>query len=184
MNPKAKFYYLYKKGVNIEFDKWDFDILQNEKELLKDVPVHDFIEAIENDTSSIDWSNYHLTNAKCVLQKPVKYSYSYKITKIVAYKAPDSVVQQIRADGYVPFRYKGNMSKKRYEKEMNKALERYEKEMPVEDKDLYRFSKPVFSKNRRYALISLNGSGSGCLYIFRYTDGAWAKLYKFNCWVV
>lgn len=186
VNPAAKFYYLYKKGENLDLNKIDIvpsDFL-NEKELLKDVPVNELLVATKQDTTSIDWSNYNLVSAKCVLKPPVRYSYSVKITKIVPFNAPDSMVQRLRNEGIIPVRLKSSISNKQYDKLTKKALERYEKDTPIENKNFYFFSKPVFSKNRQYALIALNGSGRGCLYIFKLSEGKWIKVYQFNCWVV
>jgi len=186
VNPAAKFYYLDEKGENLGLDKYDIDhyTFIEDKELLKNVPIDELIAATKLDTTSINWSRYHLIKARCVLKPPVRYSYSVKMTKVMPFNTPDSTMQGLRNKSIIAFRVKQPLSDRQFNKATEKAIERYEKETPIEDKNFYSFSKPAFSKNRQYALIALNGSGSGCLYIFKLTDGHWVKVYKFRCWVV
>lgn len=184
VNPAAKFYYLDEKGENPEFDKYDIVELQRETKLVKEVPLEEFATAIANDTTSVNWNNYHLKNAKCLPKNPTHYSYGYRIVNIMPFSTPDSTIQMLQNKGTIAFRVKKKLSKKQLQKETDKAVENYEKQTPIEHKNFYRFSKPIFSKNRQYVLIALDGNERGCRYIFKLTDGHWIRVYKFRCWVV
>ncbi|RWY51108.1 hypothetical protein [Mucilaginibacter gilvus] len=102
VNPKAKFYYLYEKGESLNSDDWDIYEFKNEKERLADVPLDELIALIKTDTTSIDWKNYNLANARCLKKPLYKYSYSYKISNIVSYTTPDSVINKLMDNGIIP----------------------------------------------------------------------------------
>jgi hypothetical protein len=183
VKPEMKFYYLNEKGKNPRFDKYDLSELRNDKEILDEIPLEEFISIIASDTSSINWKNYALDRAKCVKQPINNYTHSYRIINILSYNTPDSVITQKRNKGIVPVLVKKGMSKKRIQAETDKAIQKYEQSFSAEDKAYYTFSKPVFSKNHEFALISLNGSDTGCIYIFKLVNGKWIKKFVYRCWV-
>jgi hypothetical protein len=183
VKPDMKFYYLDEKGINPRFDKYDLSELRNDKEILDEIPLEEFVSVIALDTSSINWKNYALDRAKCVKKRINNYTHSYRIINILSYNSPDSVITQKRSKGIIPVLIKKGMSKKRIQAETAKAIQKYDQSFSAEDKAYYTFSKPIFSKNRDFALISLNGSGTGCIYIFKLVDGKWIKKFVYKCWV-
>ena len=183
VEPEMKFYYLNEKGINPRFDKYDLSELRNDKEIQDEIPLEEFISVIASDTSSINWNNYALIKAKCVKKRINNYTHSYRIINILPYNTSDSVITQKRNKGIVSVLVKKGMSKKRIQAETDKAIQKYEQSFSAEDKAYYTFSKPVFSKNRDFALISLNRSYTGCIYIFKLVNGKWTKKFVYRCWV-
>jgi hypothetical protein len=185
VDPKAKFYYLHEKGESLNAEDWDIYELKNEKELLADVPLAELMAVTKTDTASIDWKNYNLANARCLKKPLYKYSYSYKISNIVSHNTPDYVINKLMDSGIIPIiPTKKNMSKKQLAIAQKKGEELYENYIPLEGKQFYSFSKPVFSKNLDYALIGLNRSDQGFVCIFKLVDGKWVRIFSFARWVV
>lgn len=52
----------------------------------------------------------------------------------------------------------------------------------------YNFSRPIFDKSGKYALMSMSYycgelCGYGCTYLFKYREGRWGKIAETNCFV-
>jgi hypothetical protein len=179
----AKFYYLVDSAPNPQFDKYDLEELINEKEILKEIPLNDFILNIQNDTTKLYWKNFDLINAKCVDRRHLPhYSYAYRIFQYIPYNAKDSILKKLDTENIIPILVKPKMTKAALEKAREMAVEKYEGR-PIEEKKWYFFSKPIFSNNREYVLISLNNNESGCLYIFKLVKSRWTRVFKYRCWV-
>lgn len=182
VDPKAKFYYLYEFANSPKFDKYDlFDI--KSIAISEEMPLNDFIESAKIDTGKSNWANYDLLKARVVSQSPVKYHDSYRIINYLPIKTSDSVMQTFRNKGIVPVRTKRNYSAKRLKIEETKAIKLYKNSISTEDKYLYQFTRPIFSKDKTFVLIGLNSSDHGCLYIFKWINGEWIKMLQYKCWV-
>jgi len=182
VDTNAKYYYLYKYGDNPSFDIRDLDY-ELKNELIKEIPFQDFADAIKKDTTKIDWSDYKPTKAMCLdkVHLPINCS-SYKIFKQMPYDTPDSVIHKLQRNCIIAVLVKPDMSKKEILAAEKKANEQYEN-LPIEEKNTYRFSKPIFSSKGNYVLIRLNSNDSGCLYIFKLSAGKWIRILKIDCWV-
>lgn len=203
----TKYYYLLETGKN---PRLDTDYLKNElindKTLLEEIPFREFAEGIQSDAKTINWNNYNLIKAKCVDSKHLpKYLYGIRIyhympsntpdsamikadtqdelfLKYVPDNTPDSTIKRLYSENIIPIPFKKGMSKKRIKTIEKKAIERYE-DRPIEEKNSYYFSKPIFSKNHNYAQIELSHNDHGAFYIFKFADGNWTKLFVFGKWV-
>jgi hypothetical protein len=182
VNSKAKFYYLYEFGKPPKFDKYDLLELKNTA-IAREIPFSDFIESVKTDTIKTMWNDYNITKAKVVLKTPIKYTNSYRIINYLPFKTTDSVMQSYRNKGIIPVRKKSSYSARRLKIEQAKAIEQYDNSFPIEEKNLYSFTKPIFSRDKNFVLIGLNNGDCGCLYIFKLINGGWIKLFQYKCWV-
>ena len=179
----AQFYYLLDSAKNPRFNKFDLEELMNEEEITKDVPLNDFIFNIQHDTTKFCWENFNLIKARCVDRRHLPhYGRGYKIFHYVSYNTKDSVLKKLDAENVIPILVKPKMTKAELKKAERKAIKKYD-DRPIEEKKWYSFSKPIFSNNMEYVLISLDNNERGCLYIFKLVKGTWTRILKFRCWV-
>ena len=157
-----KYYYLLDTSKNPEFDKYSIiEVQKILKEKANHIPLNEFLKSIETDTSIYVWTNKCLLKARCVSQKNLPYKYHRR---------------------YVHVNKKWSLQKQKKKLEQQNA--NYEK-IPREERTWYFFSKPIFSDNKQFVLISLGGRYGRllgeCLYIFESINGNWIQIYKFEC---
>jgi len=186
VDTNAKYYYLQEFGPVPIFDDDDIKYeLINSKDILKDVPLNDFIEGIKNDTGKINWRNYQLSRARVVDKAHLpKYTNQVRIFKLVPYNTSQAELKKMdeRGVGIVPVLVKKGMSEKQIAQAQDKANLKYENR-PIEEKQSYIFSKPIFSKDHQYVLIRLGGEDVSALYIFKSVNGQWKKILRFSVFV-
>ena len=186
VDTNAKYYYLQEFGPTPIFDDDDIKYeLINSKDILKAVPLNDFIESIKNDTGKINWHNYHLPRARVVDKAHLpKYTNQIRIFKLVPYNTSQTKLKKMDDEGVgiVPVLVKKGMSEKQIAQAQDKANLKYENR-PIEEKQSFQFSKPIFSKDYQYALIRLGGGDVSALYIFRSVNGQWKKILRFSVFV-
>ena len=77
--------------------------------------------------------------------------------------------------------------KNKSEEEINKAIdsawEDYEKNTRKEKKIYFKFSTPIFSYDKKYAVIMTKTSGSGGCFICMRKGNSWKIIYRFGNWV-
>jgi hypothetical protein len=81
-------------------------------------------------------------------------------------------------------------SKRRKRKEEQKQIRQQNEQrekMPLYDKRVYFFSRPVFDNKKEYAIISMSYGcgltcGHGCTYIFRRINEQWTLVFTPSCW--
>ncbi|WP_419701310.1 hypothetical protein [Mucilaginibacter sp. NFX135] len=177
----AKYYYLQEFGRVPIFDEDDIKYeLVSRNDVLKDVPLKDFIEGIKSDTGEINWRDYHLLHARVVNKAHLpKYTDQIRIFKLVPYNTSQAELKKLNDEGVVPVPIKKGMTQKQINQTQDKANLKYESR-PIEEKQSFKFSKPIFSKDHQYVLIRLGGSDASALYIFRLVNGQWKKILRFN----
>ena len=188
-----KYYFLVPESLE---ETKVYDSLQNYeiRELKmtdKNIPVHLIDEKTEE---TVSWNNYDLKKVKYVpneriaktsppISKKVRF-FKYKIEQ----KEYDSLVKN-REPHTLIIKKKWFWNKhkiwdnNKFHAELKKAW-RIDRERNIEEKIYFQFSKPIFSKDGKYAKISVfknwrcNGRGFTALY--KNNDGKWKKLIEFN----
>jgi len=138
------------------------------------------------DSAHVHWCIYRLANGICVtFRDRPKYPGSTIISMIIPYDTPDKVVDSLNSlssnQVFVPV--KEHWGENKIKKETNKAWERKLENFEPEESTFYRFSTPVFSDDKKYALIAVDQRGQGSLYIFKFTGKFWVKIAAFPRWV-
>lgn len=191
-----KYYFLLPKSFE---QKKITDSLQNYqirelKMVDKDFPKN-FIHT-EPKTNTIDWRKFNLNKAKYVSDK-LYYSHTLsppqtKKIKFVKYnidqKKYDSLIDNKEPYTLV-IKKKWLWSKKRLWKN-KKFYNNFVENWKIDDKNnpeetvYFHFSNPIFSKNKKYALVSIfkmrRCYGSGFTALYRNDNGTWGKIMEFN----
>lgn len=164
------YYYLDSSADNINFYRIHYRE-QIKKSILRIVPeeyLNDIFMKMEMDTNLLYWDYNLLKNARKALNE-------------------DDILQL-----FTTVRYSKNYrSKRKREKIAVKQIE-YQRKVhnakPIQERQIYHFSRPIFSKDDQYAIINFSvvcGStcGGGCLYVFKKISGKWLFVEKFLCFV-
>jgi hypothetical protein len=146
VKPDMKFYYLDEKGINPRFDKYDLSELRNDKEILDEIPLEEFVSVIALDTSSINWKNYALDRAKCVKKRINNYTHSYRIINILSYNSPDSVITQKRSKGIIPVLIKKVCQKNVFKRRLLRLFKNMTNPFLQKTKPTIPFQNPFFLK--------------------------------------
>ncbi|WP_422104029.1 hypothetical protein [Winogradskyella sp.] len=191
-----KYYYLVPKSLEQENI---YDSLQNYQIRELKMVDEDFSETFistQSKKETVNWKNYNLNKSKLVADahnynnrlsppqtkkiKFVKYNIDEKeYDSLVEYKEPYTLI----------IKKKWYWNKNRIWK--NKRLyAKFIENWKMDDKNnpeetiYYHFSKPIFSKNKRHALLSFfkqrRCNGNGFTGLYRNDNGIWKKLIEFN----
>jgi hypothetical protein len=152
---------------------------------LKDLPekYHDIPLAMLNatDSTAISWSEYLGNKGKGLNEAEDKrYRLIFGVIRdTLPYDTPQKIVDSLNNlepdRVYVPI--DTSWSQKKIERVINKAVSRKLIEL-----NYYRFSTPVFSEDKKYAVIDVEGRRGGIKYIFKYNGRRLVKVFKFSWW--
>jgi hypothetical protein len=185
IDSNAKYYYLLETGImpGTGFSNKEIDFSSNELSRYNvppGIPFDDFKASLKTDTTPISWRNYTLTDARVVTEKQLPSGYCMAIIyKYMPYNTPDSLVRVLENNCTIPVLVKKGLTKKQLENAKIAARKRYD-DRPLEEQRPYIFSKPVFSKDKNYALIGIGDWSGGGLYFFKRTATGWAKIMTFD----
>lgn len=141
-----------------------------------------------------DWKNYELENVRYVpseYNNPVSPPRS-KNVRFVKYNIKPEMYDSL-IENKAPFtlivkkKWYWNKNRiwknKRFYNELLNAWNK-DKEINIEEKIFFRFSKPVFSKDKNYARIAIwknrRCEGTGFTAVYRNENGNWKKLIEYN----
>lgn len=161
----------------------DVDYLKKE---YSDLDFDNIIDKNKTNKEILNWKNFKIEKARLYDFANIPEYHSYnQYSYLVPYNTPqnkfDSLVNN-RKKNQLIIRYKKTWSKKRIEKETNKAWEIYNANIVKENKTYYQFSTPYFSDNG-YAIIYMNIAGSGYGYIYKKENNEWKQILDFKSWV-
>lgn len=184
---EMRYFYLIDSSFTAKIDKYDFrEIKMNHRQLTdSDLPI----DIKVTDSTIINWCDYDFENAKCIaFQDLPKFpGYNWRRNILVSYskykdeRVLDSLNNLKRNELYIPV--KRFWTNKRIQKEISKAWERFESKFEKEEKDFIRLSTPVFSEDKKYALISIHNLGRGRSYIYKKLNGKWIKIADYDWWI-
>ncbi len=162
----------------------------------KDLPL-DLI--YKQDKENTDWKDYNLKNVEYVYNEHIHDEYIYR-TSPPASKHVQFVNYNIDQKKYhnliknkkphtliIKKKWLWNKKKiwdnKKFYNELIKAWE-IDEELNLEEKVYFQFSRPVFSKDRKYVRVSVfkNGrcKGNGFTALYKNVNGVWNKLIEYN----
>lgn len=191
-----KYYYLVPKSL--EQEKID-DSLQNYQIRELKIADKDFPENFVNTKpkkETANWKNYNLNKSKLVSDE---YNYNNTLSppktkkiKFVKYNIDqnkyDSLIENKEPYTLI-LKKKWYWNKNRIWKNKRLYAEFIEK-WKMDDKNnpeetiYYHFSKPIFSKNKRYAILTFfkqrRCNGNGFTGLYRNDNGIWKKVMEFN----
>lgn len=178
------FRYFYYVDYGYGYDGQEKEnVIEMCNELKKKYP--DFPEDLleKSDTTSVSWVGCVLKKGKVVSQKEFnnKYRHMFGIVRHeMPYNTSKKVLDSLNnlKHDEVYAAVKRGWSDDRIERAMQKAM--YDKR---EELCCYRFCTPVFSKDKKYAIIEVNTLGSGQSYIFKYKNGRWIKIQELGWWI-
>ncbi|WP_339701439.1 hypothetical protein [uncultured Marixanthomonas sp.] len=173
-----------------------YDSLQNYqirelKMIDKNFPVNLIYEKSDK---TLNWSNYDFKNVKYVPDERIQQTSppTSKKVRFVKYnieqKEYDSLTKN-REPHTLIVRKKWFWNKNKiwdndkFHAELKKAW-RIDRESNIEEKVYFQFSKPIFSKDSKYARVSVfknwRCKGRGFTALYKNDDGNWKKLIEFN----
>jgi len=164
-------------SFTIEGEK--LDVTEVSKDFLK--KYRDFPAAILNitDSTAINWSDYIGKRGSALDEKQSKrYKFIWGISRdTLPYGTPEKIVDSLNnlePDGVYVCIDK-DWSKRKIERKFEKAVKKKLKEL-----NYYSFSAPVFSDDKKYAVIDVNEIGHGNKYLFRYNGKRWIMITSFH----
>jgi hypothetical protein len=179
----ARYYYLLETSKStVRWDNQDLNLSDELKDFpnIKGIPVNELQEAMATDTIIVNWHNYNLINAKVTAKEHLPQGYSsVKIFRIMPVGTPDSIIEEFAKKGQTVILVKPGLSKRRRKEAISRAEQPLENR-PLEETEWYAFSKPVFSKDQGYALISVEYSAGGGTFIFKRAGLNWTEVVELN----
>lgn len=134
------------------------------------------------DSTAISWSDYLGKRGRALNEAESKrYRRIFGISRdTLPYDTPQKIVDSLNNlepdRVYVPI--DTSWTQKKIEQVIDKAVDKKQKEL-----NYYSFSAPVFSEDKKYAVIAVNGFSSGVKYIFKYNGKRWVKVTEFAWWI-
>ena len=171
----------------MKLNKYDLDFREHKK-FFEENPDFNPEEFITKATIAqrLNWKDYIIEKAVIKAYKDFpRYAYHVRVSGLVPFNTPQRVIDSLKSnkryDIVVPV--KKSWTKKRIEKETEKKWQEYDAGFKPEDRNIYRFYTPLFSDDKLYAIVQLDGSGQGKYIVFKKVNGQWTKIYDFGMWV-
>lgn len=189
-----KFYYLVQKSLH-QPEIYDSISLYQKTTLLRQDLNFPLELTNERNNESVNWKKYSFKKVKFVLNE-----YNYQTTspptskkvEFVRYNTDEKELERLnnnKKPHTLIIRKKWLWNKRRiwdnekFKKELVKAWNLEEKQN-LEEKIYFQFSKPIFSKNGKYARVSIlknrRCNGNGFTAIYKKNNGIWKKLIEYN----
>jgi len=182
--PDYKYFYLLDKASTPHIERFDFDL---DHKTMSSIPLIDLIEKIKSDTTSFNWSSQNLPRARCVdkshLPKHVWRMVRITTTIISNDRSYAKKFNERNNDTIVVYAPK-NATQKATDRAVKKATaahnaycDRLNALLPIEERNYFIFSKPIFSTDKQYAYIEVSRTDGGVRYLFKNTGDDWIILY-------
>lgn len=178
-----RYYYVLDEARNPQFNRSKLDDIKfEESKIAAEVPLNDFLIATAADTSILKWSNHSLPKAKPVDRAHLPYCLGQlRIVHYLPINTKQSIIDSLESKNIMGVRVNPNSSRKQAKKQLDRAMAIYYKR-PKEERNYYIISKPVFSIDKKFALISVDEVGQGVTYILKNQGGKWVIVYS-SRWV-
>ena len=161
-------YYLSEKCSNLHIGRYDTSrLIDGFREYITDYVLAQLIQKAISDTSKQMWNSDLLIKAQCIDDRTA-----------------DTILKS-----YFTATTKSKWSKRKQDRIVNKQVEEQRKKwksLPIQERTVYYFSRPIFDDNNQFAIISLWSScgstcGYGCIFLFKFINQRWVYLAKSNC---
>ncbi len=180
------YYYLLDKAETPKMDDYySIDLRWEKPEFKTDLPWNEFINNIRSDTSTFKWSAYNFPKARCVDKDHLpRHNPFVRIIRMVPSNTTKRVIDSLEAKDQIVVVAKKGATKKQIALQEKKMLAHYDAKWPPESYNVYIFSKPVFSSDKQYVILSVELNGGGCHYAFKNIKGQWELIASFSCKIV
>ncbi len=148
-----RYFYLYDKAQNPSVDEYTFNDIHK---YVPDLPINEVRNIINSDTTTFNWDTYNLPKAKLINIRN-KPEMPLLVEAVKSISDADSL---------------SAMSNKK--SNYHRILEKINR---------FSFSKPVFSPDKKFALITSTLYSGGAWYVFKNTNGIWHLVYR-NRWTM
>lgn len=136
-----------------------------------------------NSKIEIDWNNYNLEKAhifsddKIPKFKSARYEYIL-VDKKISQKKFDSIIGNKKYNQIV-VKVNPNWSKDKQVKECHKELKNLEDQVEKENRDFYSISNPIFSVDKKFAIIYYRDCCRTNGYLYIYSNNNWEQYLEF-----
>jgi hypothetical protein len=156
------------------------------KERKKYLKLHNFDEKDFLDTLQIEWKNYKIARSHVLtLEKVPMPPYLKRIIVPFPFTTDtlqiDSLNNFNNENLFVP--QKKSWNKQEKQEAVEKWKKHYEDNFKEEDYYIYYISRPVFSKDGKYAVITISRSVTGAVLAFKIKKGKWIVDRELESWI-
>ena len=175
-----EYYNLLDKSFRADFD---VDYLNESIEDVKlEIPFfkkEDFI----NSKTEINWNDYNLEKAHILSDdKILKFKSSFYeyilVDKKMSQKKLDSIIDNKKYSQIV-VKVNPNWSEERKIKQSHKDLKNQESRIKKENRDFYSISSPIFSSDKKFAIIYYRNCCHTNGYLYFYSNNRWEQYLEF-----
>ena len=180
-----EYFNLVDSSFTMELDKYSLNDIDDRKFLneYQDFELLQFLDDLKS-TKKLNWNSFNLPNAKTYsIDSIPKFSENLRTNVIVINENNSKIVVDFINHRQLRLVTGKSKTKKEIDEAIVQAWENFDKAIRKENKVYFKFSTPIFSDDKKYALIQINNSGSGKYYIYRKEKSSWVKIYTFGYWV-
>ncbi|WP_345954504.1 hypothetical protein [Mucilaginibacter sp. PAMB04168] len=183
INTSYRYYYIQNEAKSLiknkaHFADIDFELTNAPQE----VPIQDLKLNLQKDTAAFKWNDYPLPYARYVDEKSLPfYPFQNIILKYVPIATKASTIDSLWKKHIVAVPVSSGANEKQLKRAELKVMAAIRKK-PEEEKNYYIIWKPVFSSDKRFALLAVDENGQGHTYIFKRDGNRWLIIYN-KCWV-
>ena len=180
-----EYFNLVDSSFTMELDKYSLNDI-DDKSFLNEHQDFELLQFLENlkSTKKLNWNSFNLPNAKIYsIDSIPKFSENLRTNVIIINENNSEIVVDFINHKQLRLVTGKSKTKKEIDEAIVKAWENFDKAIRKENKVYFKFSTPIFSDDKKYALIKINNSGSGKYYIYRKEKSSWVKIYTFGYWV-
>lgn len=151
---------------------------------IQDLDYNDFFQDRKDSVINFDYLN--IDKARIYNEETIPHHFKLiKKTTLVPFNYPKDRLDNLNENKYfdeliVPVRK--NWSKKKINKKVDKAWKDYEHSIKIEDKVFYCISTPLFSKDKKYSLITLKRNNAGHYLLYKKENDEWIQISDFGWW--
>ncbi|MBO9593376.1 MAG: hypothetical protein J7599_10750 [Niabella sp.] len=134
-------------------------------------------KAANDNAKKINWNKFKIPRARInPYEKIPHYEGQFWITTLLPWSTPDSVLEEKRRHYNSPgviLKVNEQWTEAQQNEAIQKERERYASSLKPEDKKYFAISTPVFSKDRRYAIIEVQTALEGWCQVYKKVGRKW-----------
>jgi hypothetical protein len=180
-----KYFNLVDSSFIMKLDEYSLNYIDDKKFLndYKDFELLDFLKGLKS-TKKLNWKSFNLPNAKIYsIDSIPKFSENLRSNVIVIDESNSEIVIDFINHRQLRLLTGKSNTEKEIDEAIKSAWANFDKTISKENKVYFKFSTPILSDDKKYAIIQINNSGSGKYYIYKKEKKSWVKIYTFGYWV-
>lgn len=186
--PEYSYFHLVDSSFISRYATTYFDPLEF-KTFYKENPGFDpeAFKAANAKAKKINWNKFKIPRARINPYKKIPhYESQVWIVTLLPWSTPDSVLERKRLDNKSPgviLKIKETWTEAQQKEAIQKEQERYANSLKPEDKRYFEISTPVFSRDRRYAIIEVRNAVRGWCQVYKKIKGKWVYQVTLSHWM-